>query len=65
MGMREGRDGERRPVCKGRGAVLVALPSRICVLVAARITKADSQTNPCAPCAAGWVGRRLSDRKLG
>jgi DnaJ-class molecular chaperone len=57
-GTRKGRDGERCQVCKGRGAVLVAQPSRMCVPCRGSGREGGFSDQPVCPVCggSGWQG---------
>jgi len=58
VGTRKGRVGERCPVCKGRGAVLVAQPPRMCVSCRGSAHEGAFSDRPaCSVCGGpGWRG---------
>ena len=57
-GTRKGRDGEKCPVCKGKGAVLVAQPPRICIPCRGSGHEGSFSDQPaCLVCGgSGWRG---------
>jgi DnaJ-class molecular chaperone len=58
MGTRKSRNGEQCPICKGKGAVLVAQPARMCVPCRGAGHEGGLSDQPACPMCSGsgWRG---------